>query len=850
MADENITEAQRQMTEAMAAVQRDLALFGRMTVQTAEQVKDAEMKAKYGIDNFTAGTKKGAEAVTALASAGIAAGKAMLDGKKGATAFNQSLDELTTAATAAGTALALLIPGGIIIKGLIAGLTLATGALLKYTQAANDMTDKLYTGFQSMSKAGAAASDGMTGLFEGTKKLGLSMNELNEYVQIVGENSRDLALMGGSVYKGRQEFENIGKAMEPARKGLLAMGMLPKDIAEGQMGYLRTQTRLGNAQKMTVDQLAQGARAYLVEQDALTKLTGQTRKETEKAREDALMDQQFGAKIRQLQLAGRDDEAKRLQDMFDMANAVTPELGKSVKALVTGNLTNEDAVKLYQSTQGQALRDLQEVQVGTKSVAQGMQSIANSVGKTNDTLGVTYGQLGINNSFLMDFGAARKLQIAGEQGFEKQLAKIRADQLRQGVEGGKSADAMLEKQKQLVEIQIKANENMERFVKEGIPAAQTGMIAIARASEAAARALYNLAHDHGPGAERNMINQPLTNEQGMDFGQLSGADGGVFKGPTTGYPVLMHGTEAIIPMDKLTGASKLSGIDSMLGAQDAKGGYLRKITKDTETLAKLTNADVNRTKDFDALSKRYIDLKTELMEQEITLLENQKNQPKTTAGGGVGLQMPAATNLPSMGGAQGMQIKSQDDLKKMGLNIKSGDVQAAGAKISPKILELARAIQSGVPGFSYFSSFNDRFHQESAPTSQHTQGLAVDFTVAQPPSIEDGRAITSWLKQMGASVAIDEYNSPTAKATGGHFHAQIPAFEEGGELGKGKIGIAGEAGPELITGPAGITPMNDLMGAFNNMSSLMKKQVDMLDELVRAQKNGNDISSKMLRMQA
>ena len=35
-------------------------------------------------------------------------------------------------------------------------------------------------------------------------------------------------------------------------------------------------------------------------------------------------------------------------------------------------------------------------------------------------------------------------------------------------------------------------------------------------------------------------------------------------------------------------------------------------------------------------------------------------------------------------------------------------------------------------------------------------------------------------------------------------------FANGGTLGAGKFGIAGEAGPELITGPASITPMSDL----------------------------------------
>jgi hypothetical protein len=42
----------------------------------------------------------------------------------------------------------------------------------------------------------------------------------------------------------------------------------------------------------------------------------------------------------------------------------------------------------------------------------------------------------------------------------------------------------------------------------------------------------------------------------MDFGQLSADGGGVFEGPDSGFPVLLHGSEAVIPMDQLTGAKK------------------------------------------------------------------------------------------------------------------------------------------------------------------------------------------------------------------------------------------------------------------------------------------------------
>jgi hypothetical protein len=121
------------------------------------------------------------------------------------------------------------------------------------------------------------------------------------------------------------------------------------------------------------------------------------------------------------------------------------------------------------------------------------------------------------------------------------------------------------------------------------------------------------------------------------------------------------------------------------------------------------------------------------------------------------------------GGAMGA-----GDLKALGLNIKQGDVQQEGATISPKLIELAKKAQ-GIPGFKHFSSFNDRFHNENARTSQHTKGLALDFSLNSKPTKEEGEKIKSMLSGMGASLVIDEYNAPSAKATGGHFHAQVSA---------------------------------------------------------------------------
>jgi hypothetical protein len=284
----NLEDKSQELTAAMEQAQRDVAALGKISQTTAEQVKDAQMKAKYGMESFSKGTASAAGAVMSLGEAGMSAASAMLAGKKGASAFNSSVDGMAKAAQAAGLALTFLVPGGPIIKALIAGMALAVTAYAEYTKAANDMADKLYDGYRGMAESGAAAADGMEGLFKGAQKLNLSMSQLGEYVQLVSANSRDLANFGGSVYKGRRAFEDIGQAMQPATAGLMKIGLMPKDIAEGMAGYVRTQTRLGNAQKMTVDQMASGVKNYLIEQDALTKLTGVNRKEAEKMREDAL----------------------------------------------------------------------------------------------------------------------------------------------------------------------------------------------------------------------------------------------------------------------------------------------------------------------------------------------------------------------------------------------------------------------------------------------------------------------------------------------------------------------------------------------------------------------------------
>jgi hypothetical protein len=471
MADTNAQ--MEELARILEQVNYELNQYGRITKQTADDRFDAEVQAATGIRNATKGLDKMGEGLSAVADAGVAAGKAMYEGKKGAAAFNDSIDSMAKAAQAAGIALSLMIPGGPLIKLFVAGMTAAVTATAAYVKAANEMADKLYKGYNGMAKAGAAAADGMTGMYKGAKKLGLSMNELDGYVSLVAASSKDLAMFSGTVFEGRKQFEDVGASLEDFRTSAFAAGMTQQDLNEGTMGYIKLQSRLGYARKMSTDELAQGAKKYLIEQDALTKLTGMSRKEMEDQREAALMEEQFAAKIRELQLQGNHAAAKELQDLNLLYSQAGKEMGQGFRALATGNLANDQAQKLNLASQGEVMRQNQLIESGMATAAQAFGPAAKVIGKTSDEIGATLGQFGAYNETFGNFSEQQKLRILAEKDYNKQLELIKEEQAKQGLTTGKAVDGITDQYAKNTKQQQELNKQMEDAVFKGIGNALT-----------------------------------------------------------------------------------------------------------------------------------------------------------------------------------------------------------------------------------------------------------------------------------------------------------------------------------------------------------------------------------------
>jgi muramidase (phage lysozyme) len=415
------------------------------------------------------------KATSNLAGSMFNAAKAMYEGQKGATAFNSSLDNLSEAAVAAGTALALLLPGGPLVKGLIAGLTFITTKLIGTAKAAGEMSDALYKGYQGLSQSGAAASDGLTGLLADVHKLGMGFQDLDRFNSMIAEGRKELVLFGGTVFAGRQRFADLGMAMQPFRESLMNAGMTQEEINEASMGYIRLQSRIGQTQNRTTQELAEGARRYLIEQDALTKLTGLSRKEQEDAREEIRSQERFAAQLAELRAKGDKKSlqaAKDLEDVYLVLYSQNKLAAQGFADLSTGMITTEAAQKSMLGTQGESMRVSQLVQAGQLEVAEAAQRVAAAHGRTAESMR-PLAQMGVYGNAIGDFAGDLRLRSLSDQNIAEQLKKIEEDRIKQGVEGGKAADKQQQQQTDLRLAQQEQMKATQKLVSQAIEPSMT-----------------------------------------------------------------------------------------------------------------------------------------------------------------------------------------------------------------------------------------------------------------------------------------------------------------------------------------------------------------------------------------
>jgi len=880
MAEENITDAQRQLSAVMLQVQQDIMMYGKVQTTTAEQLKDAQMKAKYGVENFTKATNTAGAALGALAGAGIESTKAMYEGKKGMGAFNSSLDELSKAAALAGTALTLLIPGGIVIKAVVGGLTMAATAAIAYTKAANDMADKLYKGYSGLQKSGAAAADGMTGVFRDAKKLGLSMNELDSFVGLIAENSQDLAQFAGTVYDGRKKFADMGKTLEGSRAEFFKLGLTQTEVNEGMAGYLKTVTRTGRAQTMTTDQLAASSRNYIYEQDALAKITGMSAKQQQAALEKALQNEQFLSKIRQLEADGDFKKADELKKLNAYYARMGDEAAEGFQATVNGNLRNKAAQKLNFASQGEVLRSTQDVLENNKSAAQAFDSVAGRVAETEKTIGRTQAAFGTTADSNLKYTEQVNFAIAAQgekrEALEKQVnAEIEKQK--------KGQDAITNNQGNMVKTQQEINAKLEEAVFKGISNAQANMGKLANVTDTLANAfttltnglnrllkLVGLGEKEAPVAKQTTAGEraamaatqgardaakPLQDrvdklnkdieqdEKKLKDAKRAGKYGEEEK--KLEEKILANKKEYEEESNKLVEAEKKI---SQLGKEEH---HLRvKQQADRQTLHKLENQNLKDTEEIKVQNEKKINAQKAGDTKGVASAEAEIKNRQSSIQGRSAQVAQLQTDLKTSGGA-----KPEDVLEFSGASGGRENFDGLNENMKTKLL---------AAGQQYFEQTGQKLKMNSGARDPEDQKRLYEETVAagRPGVGPTGMPVAPPGKsshETGGAVDIQNYSDPKALAALGReglrqtvpkdpVHFQLQAADGGVFSGPD------EGYPAALHGEEAVIPLNNGGGnfvkIFEDMAMMMGKQVGAIDELIRVAKNGNDIQTKILRQQA
>jgi hypothetical protein len=251
-----------------------------------------------------------------------------------------------------------------VIDGVVGGLgemakaipyagNLAAGALKLVAEGSKFMIGQLQeatTAFQEISKIGGLTAQGMSGLREQFLRSGQT---LQGFQKTVSANAQALARFSGTVGSGAEDFSKIVGGIIDSDLGdqLRRIGFTADEIGETTAGYIAQQTRLGLAQNKTQAQLIAGSKQYADELDVLARLTGQSREALQKQQDAALSEGRFRATLDTLD----EKTAKSLLDFQSrLAGAGFGEMAQGVRDITSGFTQSEAAIKLFQSTGGEA----------------------------------------------------------------------------------------------------------------------------------------------------------------------------------------------------------------------------------------------------------------------------------------------------------------------------------------------------------------------------------------------------------------------------------------------------------------------------------------------------------------
>ncbi len=333
----------------------------------------------------------------------------------GMTNLMSTMSRLDNSMTAAASSLSA-IP--------IVGNTLAT-----VFGAVAGAADRTYKAFQQAASVGANFGGSITEMVNAAAGAGLTFDQFSGIVSRTGDS---LALLGGSTEQGAKRLAELGKGIKNSQLGneLARMGYSTEQINESMAKYGGMLAKTGALQGMSNSQLIAQTGQYLQNLDAVSKLTGQTKKDLEEQRAQRLKDAQFRY------ITGRMD-AKSQEELNAFLDTLPPELQQGAKEIIATGTATTDAGKAFMTymsgSSAKLLNINQQIEKTGKFTSDNARELNSAV--QNEAKQVAKSPLAGN---MMKFGDQYAqgvfVGIANVAAREKDLAKIKDEEQKAAAE--------------------------------------------------------------------------------------------------------------------------------------------------------------------------------------------------------------------------------------------------------------------------------------------------------------------------------------------------------------------------------------------------------------------------------
>jgi len=427
-------------------------------IPVTKEMNDRLRDASKGIKDYSATLRS---SLGALGQASKQLGKDLMDGKKGAQVFNDSLEKAADAASNVAVGFGPLgIAVGLVIK-----------AFSFFVTQVNKQSDKLYESFQNISRSGAIGAQGMDQVFESMMKMGYTIDELGNMGEVLRESSKNFGLFSSSVLSGTKQFADVANTIQNSdlRAKFFNMGLSVDDINKGIAGYMNQQGRLGKLQDQTQAEVRKGAVAYIKEMETLTRLTGQQREELEAQREQAMAVDAFYAAIEDMPADAR-EQALATYNALAKQN---PELAKEMAANFAGIMTGQ--TDMFLATGGKSMEIFsRDFYMNGGKMENAMNNLGGALAENRDTL---KGVAQVGGKFGVSLRDADQL-------IRKDFVKGMGEAAASVEDSANGTNAATDAQSKLRDSQIKQGQAMQDLINIGVNPVTKAMKILASAIDA------------------------------------------------------------------------------------------------------------------------------------------------------------------------------------------------------------------------------------------------------------------------------------------------------------------------------------------------------------------------------